>query len=108
VVKGLGDALSSGAATAAQTARNTLTAVGSGLDTISTAQTVVGSRLSWSDLTTEHRTNVGELRADEQEQIGQTDIPTAMARLTQMTTVLEASQASFTKLAGLSLFEMLR
>lgn len=108
VVKGLGDALQSGAANTSQVARDTLTAIDTGLDTISTAQTVVGSRLSWIDLTTEHRTNVGELRADEQEQIGQTDIPTAMAKLTQMTTVLEASQASFTKLAGLSLFEMLR
>lgn len=108
VIKGLGDALASAAPTAAQTARNTLAAVDTGLDTIATAQTVVGSRLSWIDLTTEYRTDVGELRADEQQEIGQTDIPTAMARLTQMSTVLEASQASFTKLAGLSLFEMLR
>jgi flagellar hook-associated protein 3 FlgL len=69
---------------------------------------VVGTRLSWIDLTTEHRTNLGELRADEQENIGNTDIPGAMAQLTQMMTVLEASQASFTKLAGLSLFNMLR
>lgn len=108
VVKGLADALDSGSAGAAQTARDTLTSLDTGLDTISTAQTVVGSRLTWIDLTTEHRTNLGELRADEEQTIGQTDIPTAMAKLTQMTTVLEASQASFTKLAGLSLFDMLR
>lgn len=108
VVKGLSDALGGVSPDPAKAARDSLGAIDSGLDTITTAQTVVGSRLSWIDLTTEHRTNVGELRADEQQSIGATDIPGAMARLTQMTTVLEASQASFTKLAGLSLFNMLR
>jgi flagellar hook-associated protein 3 FlgL len=108
VVKGLADALNGGVANPAQAARDSLTAVTTGFDTITTAQTVVGSRLNWVDLTTEHRTNVGELRADEQQQIGETDIPTAMARLTQMMTVLEASQASFTKLSQLSLFNMIR
>lgn len=108
VVKGLADALGGASADPAQAARDSLGAIDQGLDTVSTAQTVVGSRLSWIDLTTEHRTNVGELRADEEQQIGQTDIPTAMAKLTQMMTVLEASQASFTKLAQLSLFDMLR
>lgn len=108
VVKNLADAFQSGAANAAQTARDALPAVDAGIDAISTSQTVVGARLNWIDLTTDHRTNVGELRANEEQQIGATDIPTTMAKLTQMTTVLEASQASFTKLAGLSLFDMLR
>lgn len=108
VVKGLADALNGGVADPAQAARDSLTSISTGFDTITTAQTVVGSRLNWIDLTTAHRTNVGELRADEEQQIGATDIPTAMAKLTQMMTVLEASQASFTKLSGLSLFDMLR
>jgi flagellar hook-associated protein 3 FlgL len=108
VVKGLADALGGAVADPAQAARDSLGAIDAGFDTITTAQTVVGTRLSWIDLTTEHRTNLGELRADEQENIGNTDIPGAMAQLTQMMTVLEASQASFTKLAGLSLFNMLR
>lgn len=108
LVKGLADALNGGSADPAQAARDMLGAVDAGLDTITTAQTVVGSRLSWIDLTTEHRTNLGELRADEEQNIGETDIPTAMAKLTQMMTVLEASQGSFTKLSGLSLFDMLR
>jgi flagellar hook-associated protein 3 FlgL len=108
VVKGLADALEGGVANPAQAARDSLGAIDTGLSTITTAQTVVGTRLSWIDLTTEHRTNLGELRADEQADIGNTDIPGAMAQLTQMMTVLEASQASFTKLAGLSLFNMLR
>lgn len=108
VVKSLADALNGGAADPGQAARDSLTAIDTGISTISTAQTVVGSRLSWIDLTTEHRTNLGELRADEEQEIGATDIPGAMAQLTQMLTVLEASQASFTKLAQLSLFNLLR
>lgn len=108
VVKGLGDALQGAVADPAQAARNSLTAIDTGIDTLTTAQTVVGSRLSWIDLTTDHRLNLGELRADEEQQIGATDIPGAMAHLTQMLTVLEASQASFTKLAQLSLFNLLR
>jgi len=68
---------------------------------------VVGSRLSWIDLTTTHRTNLTELRAQEETDIGATDIPTATAQLSQMMTVLEASQASFVKLASLSLFNSL-
>jgi flagellar hook-associated protein 3 FlgL len=108
VVKGLGDALKGGVPNPAAYARNSLTALNTGLDKITTAQTVVGSRLSWIDLTTEHRSNLGELRAAEQTDIGATDIPGTMVKLTQTMTVLEASQASFTKLASLSLFDMLR
>ena len=37
-----------------------------------------------------------------------TDLSLAVSRLQQTMTVLEASQASFTRLAGLSLFALLR
>lgn len=108
VVKGLGDALQGGVADPAAYARGSLTALSTSLDKITTAQTVVGSRLSWIDLTTSHRENLGELRSAEQTEIGVTDIPATMVQLTQTMTVLEASQASFAKLATLSLFDMLR
>lgn len=108
VVKGLGDALKGGVADPAAYARGSLTGLSTALDKITTAQTVVGARLSWIDLTTEHRTNLGELRSAEETEIGATDIPGTMVKLTQAMTVLEASQASFTKLATLSLFDMLR
>jgi flagellar hook-associated protein 3 FlgL len=108
VVKGLGDALQGGVADPAAYARGSLTTLSTGLDKITTAQTVVGSRLSWIDLTTQHRTSLGELRSAEETSIGATDIPSTMVQLTQTMTVLEASQASFTKLAALSLFGMLR
>lgn len=108
VMKTLADALNGGAADPQAAARSALTDLGTAVDTLATAQTVVGSRLAWIDITTERRVNQGELRANEQSEVGSTDIASTVARLQQTMTVLEASQASFTKLSGLSLFSMIR
>lgn len=107
VIKSLGDTLIGGAGDLAGAARDTLTALDTGLNTLTTAQTVVGSRLAWIDLTLERRTNGAELRANEEQQIGGTDLPATIASLQQTMLVLEASQASFTKLSNLSLFNLL-
>ena len=107
VIKGLGDTLIAGTGDLAGAARDALGALDTGLNTLSTAQTVVGSRLAWIDLTLERRTNVAELRANEEKEIGGTDLPATIANLQQTMLVLEASQASFTKLSGLSLFNIL-
>ena len=108
VVKNLGEALQGASADPAQSARDALGALTTGLDSVTTAQTVVGSRLAWIDLTMERATSLGELRANEQSQIGSTDIASAVAELQQTMLVLEASQASFARLAQLSLFDVLR
>ncbi len=108
VVKSLGEALQGGVADPQVAARDALTSLNTGLDAVTTAQTVVGSRLAWIDLTTTRATSLGELRASEEETIGATDIAATIAQLQQTMVVLEASQASFTKLAGLSLFDLLR
>ena len=65
------------------------------------------NRLAWIDLAAERRTNLSESRATEENDVGGTDIASTVAQLQQTMTVLQASQASFTKLAGLSLFNML-
>jgi flagellar hook-associated protein 3 FlgL len=106
-VKALSDALRTGTAPTTA-ATDALASLQTGLDTLSTAQTVVGTRLAWIDLTTERRTDVAELRSAEQADLGGTDIASTMARLQETLTVLEASQASFSKLSGLSLFDQLR
>lgn len=108
VVKGLSDALNGAVPDPAQAARDALGTLGTGLETITTAQTVVGARLNWIDLTTERRTQLSEQHASEQADIGGTDIAETMIRLQETMTVLEASQASFTRLAQLSLFDLLR
>lgn len=106
-LKTLSDALKTGGPGVQQATQDGLAALDQGLDAITTAQTVVGSRLSWIDLTTERRTSLSEMRASEESDVGGTDIAATVAKLQETMTVLEASQASFTKLAGLSLFQLL-
>ena len=108
VIKSLSDALSSGAASTAATAQTALGSLANGLDAITTAQTVVGSRLSWIDLSTERQQAMSEARSAQQQDIGAPELGSALARLQQLSTVLEASQSSFSKLANLSLFDFLR
>ncbi len=107
-VKALSDALRTGTAPTAAATADALANLQTGLDTLTTGQTVVGSRLAWVDLTAERRIDRNELRSTEQADLGATDIASTMARLQETLTVLEASQASFTKLSSLSLFDQLR
>ena len=107
VIKNLGDALLTGSPDPQTAAHGSLDLLDTSLDKITTAQTVIGSRLAWIELTTERRTDQGELRANEEADVGGTDIAATVAQLQQTMTVLEASQASFAKLAGLSLFDLL-
>ncbi|OYX61540.1 MAG: flagellar biosynthesis protein FlgL [Novosphingobium sp. 32-60-15] len=107
VAKDLADALQSGAGGAAA-AGTALSVLSDGLQAITTAQTVVGSRLNWIDLNTERRISLSELRTEEQNAVGGSDLTESIARLQNTMLVLEASQASFSKLANLSLFNQLR
>lgn len=106
-IKGLADALQGGAADPAAAARAALDPLESGLQAVTTSQTIVGSRLAWIELTTQRRDTLGELRADEQSEIGATDLAETVARLQETMTVLEASQASFARLSQLTLFDAL-
>lgn len=107
-MKALADGLQAGGTGAQQAARDGLDAMDQGLDAITTAQTVVGTRLSWIDVTATRRTNLSEMRSTEEADVGGTDIATTVAQLQQTMTVLQASQASFTKLASLSLFDLIK
>ena len=88
-------------------ARDALGALSGALDAVTTSQTVVGTRLAWIDFVTTRHEDLGELRATEEADLGGTDIASTVARLQEALVVLEASQASFAKLAGLSLFNSL-
>lgn len=85
-----------------------LDGLAAGLDRITTAQTVVGARLGWVEVMDERRVATGELVTDEQNAIGGVDLAVTMTRLQEVSTVLEFSQASFVRLSGLSLFNMMR
>ena len=108
VIKGLGEALQGAVADPAGAARAGLDVLSQGLDAVTTGQTLIGARLAWIELTTERRTNLSELNAGEEAEIGSTDIASAVTELQQVMLVLEASQASFVRLASLSLFDLLR
>ena len=107
VVRTLSDALRGAAPDPAQAARDALGGLDAGLDAITTQQTVVGTRLAWIELSTERRTAMSELRSEDQADLGGTDLTEAVMQLQQTMTVLEASQASFARLASLSLFSVL-
>ena len=104
----LATSLQSGAASAADVARTSLTGLRAGLDALTTGQTIIGSRLSWIDVTNELRISQSERVASEQAELGGTDIAEAVTRLQQITTALEASQAGFARLSKLSLFDVIR
>ena len=108
VLKTLSDALQGAAVDPAQSARDALAGLDAGLETLSTQQTVIGARLNWLDQTAHRREQTGILRSQEEAGQGGTDLSLAVSQLQQTMTVLEASQASFTRLAGLSLFALLR
>lgn len=107
-IRGLADGLQGTAGDPAQAAREALGTLDAGLEAVTTAQTVVGSRLAWIDLVSERGTRMGELRADEQAEVGGADLAETVSRLQQTMTVLEASQASFARLSSLTLFDLLR
>lgn len=103
----LATALQSGTDPAAASSE-ALTGLDASLVKTSTAQTVVGARLGWIELMDNRRETTGELVAEEKVSVGGADLASTMSRLQETLTVLEASQASFVKLAGLSLFNILR
>lgn len=108
LVKNLADALKAGGPASQALASTSLDTLSNALDSVTTAQTVVGSRLTWIDMTVERQTAMAQTRASEQSDIGGTDTTEAVVRMQELATVLQASQASFAKLAGLSLFDVLR
>jgi flagellar hook-associated protein 3 FlgL len=78
------------------------------LGKVTTAQTVLGARMGWIEMMDQRREATGELISDEQSSVGGADLATTMTRLQEITTVLQASQASFVRLSNLTLFDMLR
>ena len=104
-IKTLADALQISTGNPQAAAQSSLTALGTGLDAIANAQTVVGSRLAFVDLTNQHRQSVSDLRTTEQGDLGGTDIASTIVQLQQTMLVLQASQTSFAKLSSLNLFD---
>lgn len=106
LVKNLGDALATGAGSGA--ARDSLGGFDAGIETLTRAQTVVGTRLAWIDTVQDRQQVIAQGRAEESNRTGGVDIASAVTELQQLLLVLEASQAGFAKLSQLSLFDSIR
>lgn len=107
VLANLSAGLSAGGTTALAAADASLSLLDSGLEQMTTTQTVIGTRQAWVETINDRRTVAGELLTEERSAVGGADLAGTITRLQELLTVLEASQASFVKLSGLSLFDRL-
>lgn len=77
-------------------------------DQVSTVQASLGARAARVDLETSRLQDTGVDREATRSGLEDTDIPTAVVELQKTMTILSATQASFSKLSALSLFDYLR
>jgi flagellar hook-associated protein 3 FlgL len=91
-----------------QASADALTGIDASLDNVAAARASVGARAARLDLSADHLVDAGEARESERSSLEDTDIPTAITQLQKTLTVLQATQASFTKLSSMSLFDYLK
>ncbi len=107
VLGSLSAALAGASADPVAAARDAIAGLDSALDTVSRAQTILGTRAVWVDMIqTEQQGRAVDL-AERRSEIGDTPIGEAIIRLQQAMTALEASQSAFARVSGLSLFRAL-
>ncbi|WP_294196612.1 flagellin [uncultured Sphingomonas sp.] len=103
----LATALQQGDATG-ESARNMLDKVNSATDQISIVQSSIGARAARVDLQQTLQENVSADREELRSSLEDTDMTSAAAEFAKTMTILNATQASFSKLSQLSLFSYLR
>ena len=77
-------------------------------DEVSAARASVGARAARMDIYAAQLTNTSTTRADERQSLESTDVSAAITELQKTLTILQATQASFTKLSSMSLFDYLK
>lgn len=107
VLSGLATALRGGAADPAQAAQDALAGIDLSIDNSNRSQTIIGTRLAWVEDIQQGQQNRAIDVAEKRSDIGDTDIADTIVRLQQTLTALEASQASFTRVSSLTLFNAL-
>lgn len=75
---------------------------------VTDVRSAAGARSARLDLVTTRLQDVATTRETERSSIEDTDVTTAITQLQKTSTILQATQASFTKLSQLSLFDYLR
>lgn len=104
LLRTLAEAMRGGVADPAQAARDALPGLDAALGGVTRSEAVLGARAAWVETVDTAQTLRAEARATEGGELGGTDLARAISRLQQVLTTLEASQASFTKIASLTLF----
>lgn len=85
-----------------------MTGLNGALESVNLARASAGARAARLDLDAERLVDAGEARESARTALEDTDITTAVTQLQKTLTILQATQASFTKLTSLSLFDYLR
>ncbi len=85
-----------------------LDGINASLGSVSLARTSAGARAARLELDADRIVDAGEARESARKELEDTDITTAVTELQKTLTILQATQASFTKLTSLSLFDYLR
>jgi flagellar hook-associated protein 3 FlgL len=108
VLGGLAAALNGGSADPAGAALSALQGIDAALDTTNRAQTILGTRLAWTEQVQQQQADRSLALAERRSRVGDTDIAESIARLQQSLTALEATQAAFARVSELNLFRALR
>jgi len=107
IINKLADALNAGGDVSGAIGEAT-DALNAAVTQISSAQASVGARGARLDLQAAQVKDAATNRETERSALEDTDIPTAVIQLQKTMTILQATQASFTRLSSLSLFDYLK
>ena len=107
VLSPLSAALQPGVADPTAAAQAALEGIDAAIDTTTRNQTVLGTRLAWVGVIQDDQLDRSLTVAEQQSDLGDTDLSDAIVRLQQTQVALEASQASFTRVSNLTLFNAL-
>lgn len=107
VLSNLASALQTGG-DVSDTVSSALTDLKAGIDQVANVQASVGARGARVDLQQQLLTTANTDRADLRQKLESVDTTQAIVELQQMMTALSATQASFSKLSNLSLFDYLK
>lgn len=104
VMADLSTALRSTTADPSAAATSAIAGLDEALDTATRSQTVLGTRVAWVEALQQNQIDRSITLAEQRSEVGDTDIAEAITQLQQTLTALEASQATFSRVSSLTLF----
>lgn len=107
VLGDLAAALAGGSPDPSAAAQAAIEGLDEAIDSTTRSQTILGTRLAWVETIQQSQAERRITIAEQRSQIGETDIGDAIVRLQQTLTALEASQASFSRVSALTLFDVI-